>query len=225
MGEMISMIAHQWRQPLNSLAVLTQTIALKYNRGKLNDEMMQNFEKNCTKQIQGMSETINDFSNFFKPESEKVVFEINSVISRTLDMVRPVLLKHEIALLIHKSHTLYSYGFPQELGQALINIINNAKDVLIEKNIVDKKIEVKTIIQQQNIVITISDNAGGIPTDILNKIFEPYFSTKSVKNGTGLGLYMSKMIIEDHMQGTLTCSNSDIGAVFKITLALKEDIA
>ena len=224
MGEMISMIAHQWRQPLNNLAILTQTITLKYNKGKLDDKTIDKFEKNTTQQIQGMSETINDFSNFFKPESEKISFNINDLILRSINMIKPMLYKHEISLELQADKPLYCYGFAQELGQVLINILNNAKDALIQKSIKNKSIEVKILEMDGNIQITIKDNAGGIPIEIIDKIFEPYFSTKSDKNGTGLGLYMSKMIVEDHMDGSLTCFNNENGAVFIITLNKGENL-
>jgi len=217
MGEIISMIAHQWRQPLNTLSMLNQTIIMRYERGKLDDKFVKYFKENSKIQIKNMSETIDDFRNFFKPEKEKSEFCINKVIENTVDIVRPVFEKEKIDLKINLNEKLYIVGFPNEFGQALLNIINNAKDALIENNIEDKYIKIDLINENEKIILTVNDNAGGIPEDIISKIFDPYFSTKTQKDGTGLGLYMSKLIIEDHCSGKLSVKNNEIGALFIIT--------
>ncbi len=218
MGEIISMIAHQWRQPLNILSLLTQGLVFKYKLGKITLEKMEKFDKDASKQIQGMSQTINEFSNFFKPEKEKINFCINDIISSTIDMLNPTLIDKSIDISFEYDDTYYTYGFVHELGQALINIINNAKDILIEKDIKNRYISIYLKDKDDNIYIYIKDNAGGIPDDIIDKIFDPYFSTKDEKNGTGLGLYMSKLIIEDHLEGEINVSNKDNGAEFEIIL-------
>ncbi|MBE9525507.1 MAG: PhnD/SsuA/transferrin family substrate-binding protein [Proteobacteria bacterium] len=218
MGEMISMIAHQWRQPLNNLAILTQTIALKYARGKLNDSLMNDFNTNSSKQIQGMSKTIDDFRSFFKPDKEKKEFCVTKVIEDTIEMLHPTLNKNNITLIFESTQKLYSIGFPNELGQALVNTINNAKDALMDNDKVDKKITISLLLEDPEIIINISDNAGGIPADIIDNIYEPYFSTKENKNSTGLGLYMTKLIIEDHLGGKIIVSNRNEGANFMIRL-------
>ena len=245
MGEMISMIAHQWRQPLNSLAMLNQAIIIKYKRDKLDDDNIEYFKENSNNQIQNMSKTIDDFRDFFKPEKEKVEFIINDVVSDAIDMVKPIFENNKIDIIFENKNKYKTLGFPNELGQTILNIINNAKDALVENKICDKsdstschknkqiKItlkEEKIAVENSNfqtITLTISDNAGGIPQNIIDKIFDPYFSTKEEKDGTGLGLYMAKLIIEDHMGGKLSVSNDIIinqdgkpsgGAVFKINL-------
>ena len=218
MGEIISMIAHQWRQPLNILSLLTQGLVFKYKLGKITLEKMEKFDKDASKQIQGMSQTINEFSNFFKPEKEKINFCINDIISSTIDMLNPTLIDKSIDISFEYDDTYYTYGFVHELGQALINIINNAKDILIEKDIKNRYISIYLKDKDDNIYIYIKDNAGGIPDDIIDKICDPYFSTKDEKNGTGLGLYMSKLIIEDHLEGEINVSNKDNGAEFEIIL-------
>ncbi len=218
MGEMISMIAHQWRQPLNILAMLSQTIILKYHRDKLNDKAIEYFKKNSNKQIQNMSQTINDFRDFFKPEKERVEFILNDIIKNTIDMVMPVFIEKQIDIIFDINNKFMILGFPNELSQTILNIVNNAKDALIENEIKDKQIIISLKMDSENIILTISDNAGGIPLNIIDKIFDPYFSTKEEKNGTGLGLYMSKIIIEEHMGGKVTVSNQDKGAVFLISL-------
>jgi len=218
MGEMISMIAHQWRQPLNSLSVLNQSIVLKYKRNKLTDELIDYFNENSKKQIQNMSKTIDDFRDFFKPEKEKTIFCVNDVISSTLEMVEPIFIKDNINIIFDNNKKYNSIGFPNEVGQVFLNIVNNAKDALIENNIDIKNIQIEILKDKENVIITIQDNAGGIPDDIIDKIFDPYFSTKLEKDGTGLGLYMSKMIIEDHCNGKITVTNTKEGAMFKVAL-------
>jgi len=217
MGEMISMIAHQWRQPLNTLSILSQTIILKYNINKLDDKMIEYFKINSNRQIQGMSKTIDDFRDFFKPEKEKIEFIINDVIDDTLDMVQPTFIQNQIDVIFDTTREFKTIGYPNELGQAILNIVNNAKDVLIDNNIKSRQIKIE-LREDENIILTISDNAGGVEEDIIDKIFDPYFSTKQEKNGTGLGLYMTKLIIEDHMGGKLSVSNDIDGARFRIKL-------
>ncbi|RLA84471.1 MAG: hypothetical protein DRG78_01310 [Epsilonproteobacteria bacterium] len=217
MGEMINMIAHQWRQPLNVLSMINQTIILQYNRKKLDDEKVKYFKENTKKQIQNMSKTIDDFRNFFKPEKEKIEFYINDVISDTLELVKPILTKASIEIIFKNKQQFKIIGFPNELGQAILNIINNAKDALVENKIENKQIKIK-LVEDENITLTISDNAKGIPENIIDKVFDPYFSTKENKNGTGLGLYMTKIIIEEHTNSKISVSNNKNGANFIITL-------
>ncbi len=142
MGEMISMIAHQWRQPLNSLSILNNTVILKYKINKLDNEVMDYFKENSSKQIKNMSETINDFRNFFKPEKQKVEFCINDIILNTIDMIKPIFANNKIDIIFDKTEDINLIGFPNELGQAVLNIINNAKDALVENNIDNKKIKI-----------------------------------------------------------------------------------
>ncbi|MCD4668038.1 MAG: HAMP domain-containing histidine kinase [Sulfurimonas sp.] len=218
MGEIISMIAHQWRQPLHSLTLLIQVFAYKYENGKLDDDLMKEFNKNSNKQIQNMSKTIDEFRNFFKPHNKKVDFSVNDVIVSCLDMLNPIFTKYGLFIKFENEGEVYSNGYPNELAQALINILNNAKDALFENNIKDKKIEIKLEKIKNKIVLSVFDNAGGIADDIIDKIFDPYFSTKDKDNGTGLGLYMSKLIIQDHMNGDIKVVNTEVGACFRIYL-------
>ncbi len=221
MGEMISMIAHQWRQPLNTLSMLNHTVVLKYKRGKLDTDIVDYFSKNSDKQIQQMSKTIDDFRNFFKPEKERVDYCINDVILHSIDILNAGFSQYNFTVKYENNKEIYSNGFPNELGQALVNILNNARDALVENKIVDKMLVVHLEEQDDKVILTIRDNAGGIPEDIIDKIFDPYFSTKAEKNGTGLGLYMTKLIIEDHLDGKISVENIDNGAEFSIVLKHK----
>jgi len=221
-GEMISMIAHQWKQPLNNLSLINQMLIFQYEDGELNDKAIKEFDADSTKQIKQMSQTISDFTNFFSPEVSTREFYLKEIVQQSLDFLRPILVKENINIHLEmKCETgILIQGYPNELGQMIINILNNAKDVLIERDIENRKIWVKAERVKNQIHLSIEDNGGGIPMNVIGKIFDPYFSTKA-KNGTGLGLYMSKMIIEEHMNGQLLVSNSDHGAKFEIILLTK----
>ncbi|MEA1953050.1 MAG: FIST N-terminal domain-containing protein [Campylobacterota bacterium] len=218
MGETIGMIAHQWKQPLNTLSILIQDIVIKYQSDRLQDIHIENFDISSEKQITQMSQTIDDFRNFFKPQKEKVKFSLNQVINNIVSLESPLFTKHTIAFTYESKTPITLYGYPNELGQVFINIIHNAKDALIENQIENRKIDLDITTEEENIIIHISDNAGGIPEAVIHKIFDPYFSTKEEKNGTGLGLYMCKMIIVDNMGGEISINNTHEGACFTIKL-------
>jgi len=220
MGEMISMIAHQWRQPLNVLSLLTQNIVFKYKLQKLDDRVMDDFKEDSMRQILQMSKTIDDFRDFFKPDKSVKVFDIKQQLTHAVEMVKPIVAAHGIELSFQGEDGLKVESFPNEFGQCVINILNNAKDVLLEScGDQSKKIEVIAKRGENNsVVVTIEDNGGGIETYVMPHIFEPYFSTKGVKHGTGLGLYMSKIIVEEHMHGRISVTNGDEGARFEIVL-------
>ncbi len=218
MGEMISMIAHQWRQPLNTLAILNQTIILKYNRKKLDDKVIEYFKQNSKKQIENMSNTIDDFRNFFKPRKDKLEFSINKNIINVINMLDPIFTKVGIVINFKYKEDITMLGYGNELGQVLLNILNNSKDAIVENDIKQGTINIYLENKENKVILTITDNAGGIPKDIIDKIFDPYFSTKHNKNGTGLGLYMSKIIIQEHFKGKIEVKNDKNGAVFNILL-------
>ena len=220
MGEIINMIAHQWRQPLNSLAILVQTIGLKFKKGLLSKEEMGRLQKEILQKIDYMSETIDSFRNFFKPEKEAVEFNLRDALSQVVDMSKSDLEKNSIAFEFYQDDDFSLSGYPNELGQALLNIINNAKDQILLKNPKEKKISLHVKSEGRQVAIEIADTAGGIEDENKEKIFEPYFSTKEGKNGTGLGLYITKMIVEEHMNGKIYAENSDKGAVFTIELPI-----
>jgi len=173
--------------------------------------------------------SVDDFRDFFKPEKEKKDYCINDVIVTTLEMLNPTYSQYDLCAEFNNEVKFYSNGFPNELGQVLVNIVNNAKDALVEQQIKNKEIiitiEPSVNTEKYQFVIKILDNAGGIPIAIKDKIFEPYFTTKDKKNGSGLGLYMTKMIIERHMQGQLNVENKADGTVFEISLMDTEILA
>jgi signal transduction histidine kinase len=167
-----------------------------------------------------MSNTIDDFRNFFKVEQVKMEFDLKDTIYHVIDVSKPTLSNFNINLThyINEEESFKMFAYSNALIQVLTNIINNAKDALVENNIEHKKIDITLKHKNQDIVITISDNAGGIPENIMEKIYNPYFSTKDKKSGTGLGLYMSKTIIEEYMDGHIKVENRDGGASFEIFL-------
>jgi signal transduction histidine kinase len=220
MGEMIGAIAHQWRQPLNTISTSIQNLEYDYMDGYLNDEkFVSEFIEKNKKTIKFMSKTIDDFRNFFRVDKDKHNFNIKETTLSVVDMQSAQLKSYNITLNLVGDEFIH-YGPQSEYQQVILNIINNAKDVLIEKKIQTPVININ--LDSKAKTITIKDNAGGIPNNIINRIFEPYFTTKEQGKGTGLGLYMSKMIIEDNMGGSLSVKNSKNGAVFTIYLAVKK---
>jgi len=219
MGEMISMIAHQWRQPLNNLSLLNQLLVAKYRQGKLDDEMMEYFSSNSRKQIEQMSRTIDDFRNFYKPEKEKSRFCVEEVIQKLLELIKFSYSAERIEIHYSAEGCHHFLGYPNEFSHAVLNILNNARDALVENNFTTRNIWIDVEGEEGGeIRIRICDDAGGIPEEILPRIFDPYFSTKNEKNGTGLGLYMTNIIITEHMHSHIEVSNSDRGACFLIRL-------
>lgn len=216
MGEMISMIAHQWRQPLNVLSILNQTILVKYQLKKLDDEAMLNFKRDSTEQIKYMSETIDSFRNFFSPEKEKQNFLINTALSNAIVLVKKIFENNRITILNELKNDFTVYGYEKEFAQVIVNLLKNAADSLMEKNSDEKWVKITCDELDQRIKFIVEDNGGGIPEEIIGRVFDPYFSTKLEKNGTGLGLYMSKMLIEDSMGGSIHVRNTLNGACFEL---------
>ncbi len=214
MGEMISMIAHQWRQPLSAISATSGSLTLKARRNNLDNEIVMKLSKSITEYAQHLSTTIDDFRNFFKENKQKEEVALEEIVQSTLNIVKMSLANANIKIVTNFANSNKIYTYANEVKQVVLNIIKNSEDVLIEKNIQNPQITINL----EKTTITIKDNAGGIPKDIIGKIFEPYFSTKTKKDGTGLGLYMSKTIIEDHCHGKINVYNDEYGAVFKIEL-------
>ncbi len=218
MGEIISMIAHQWKQPLSALSASINKAYLKYKLGKLDGEVFENCYTQATKQIDYMAQTIRDFMNFFKPNQSRETFNLSSVIDKVLDMVKPALDKHHITVIKEIGKNIKLKGYPNELAQVIVNLINNAKDAFLQRDTEgDRVIKIYSQEQDSRVVLHVEDNAGGIPQELIGKVFDAYFSTKS-KDGTGLGLYIAKVVIEDYMGGRISVENTSRGAHFKIEL-------
>ena len=218
MGELLNNIAHQWRQPLNSIGLLVQNCLLDYKEGILDLQSLNLFVNKCMEVLTYMSKTISVFQSFFRPESEREEFDPFDMVEKSLALVAPGYEQNGITVRIVNDGTLPMSGFGIEFSQVVLNILNNAKDVLLERGTPEPVVEIRCCCEEGRNVITIRDNAGGVPDEIMDKIFDPYFTTKFQSQGTGIGLYMSKMIIENNMGGRLSVRNADQGAEFSIEL-------
>jgi C4-dicarboxylate-specific signal transduction histidine kinase len=220
MGEMISMIAHQWRQPINVIALESNNILIDIELKTIHESTLREAILNTLHQTQELSKTIDDFSNFFRPEKSVHKIELQTVFDDVNSVIGKSLSYDNIILEIPKDTQIVLTTYSRELMQVLINLIKNSKDAFEENPINTKKITLNAVQKDKQVTITVCDTAGGIDNNILDKIFDPYFSTKKEKNGTGLGLYMSKTIIEKHLLGTLDTRNTKDGICFYIILPL-----
>jgi PAS domain S-box-containing protein len=219
MGEMIGAIAHQWRQPLNALAINVQDAQMAYRFGELDSVYIDKFTTDSMTVIQSMSKTIDDFRDFFKPTKTKENFQVEASIQQALYVMSPLLRTNGINLEFTPDKEYQTFGYKNEFQQVIIILLSNAKDALVELEVSNPYIDIQIHNKSDNqIEITISDNAGGIPDDIVDRIFEPYFTTKEQGKGTGIGLYMAKEIIERQMGGSLSVENNKNGAKFTILL-------
>ncbi len=218
-GETLNMIAHQWRQPLNVISLTTSIIKLKAQQNILDNKLAIELSDKIKSFAMHLSHTIDDFRNFYKPNKEKILTDFKSIMEKIDFIMKDSLEQNNVTLKIDTKEVTTFSSYENELKQAIINIIKNAEEALVNNNIKNPTIMVE--IDKKSIII--SDNATGIDKDIEEKIFEPYFSTKYDKNGTGLGLYMCKIIVEEHCKGTLSLINSPSGATFKIDLGKKND--
>ena len=218
MGEMISMIAHQWRQPLAAISSTTNSLLLKTMMGKYESNFFSERLENISNYSQHLSSTIDDFRNFFKKNKEKRDILLETIADDSLRIIQISIENRNIQIIKEYNNKQSLSTYPNELRQVVLNILKNAEDALSEKEQDNKYIRIKTYKDKNENILEISDNAGGIPAKIMDKIFEPYYSTKTNKDGTGLGLYMSKVIVEDNCSGKLTVSNNEDGAIFKVIL-------
>ncbi|SFV89888.1 histidine kinase [hydrothermal vent metagenome] len=220
MGEMISMIAHQWRQPLNAIAAVNATVKLKNDLGVCEQTFVNEKTRLISEHVQHLSSTIDDFRNFFKLDKNKEVRSTTQIIRDTLRLAESAL----ESKLIHVSEEIVQectiLTYPNEVVHVLLNLIKNAEDAIVIRKIDRPFIVVRTTQEGEYAVIEVEDNAGGIELDIMEKIFDPYFTTKENSDGTGLGLYMSKTIIEDHCNGKIEIKNGSSGAVFRLIFPL-----
>ena len=218
MGEMLSMIAHQWRQPLTAISATSSAIELKAKLNKLDSKTATELSQNINKYTQHLSKTIDDFRNFFKKKKRKEIATLESIVEGTLLIAKPAIENKNIKITTTFACNKEIESHPSEIKQVVLNLIQNATDALLETNPTNPTIDITTTCKEDKKILTIKDNGGGIPKKIIDKIFEPYFSTKFEKDGTGLGLYMSKTIIEKHCGGELHVTNDKDGAVFTIEI-------
>ena len=228
LGEMIGNIAHQWRQPLSAINTTASGMQLQMQLNLTNDEEITESYSKIMSYVEFLTQTIEDFRGFFKEDKEKTNFDIINVINKSLTITNAAYKDNDIKIIKQFGNTseLISFGMPSELSQVLLNVLNNAKDATISNNIKNKFVHIRCEVKEEQNIIYIQDNAGGIPNDVIDKIFDPYFTTKHQSQGTGIGLYMSKDIIEKHMDGKISVKNMNAnldgvkynGACFKIVL-------
>lgn len=223
MGEMLSMIAHQWRQPLSIISTLTNKERMNILLEKsTEDNTLKNYD-NIELQVKYLSQTISDFRDFFKPDKTAVITKSSIIISKTLILLGNNFEQKNIEIqLNHRSDPSYT-TFEHEMEQVILNLLKNAQDIFEERNIEGACIFITTDEKDGQATIIIEDNAQGINLDIIDTLFLPYVSTKEQLQGNGLGLYMSKTIVEDHCHGKINVKNTDIGAKFTITIPLRQD--
>ena len=226
MGDMIAAIAHQWNEPLVELSALVQDIQTSYLLNELKDNDVKSFVNDSMIQIKYMSKTLSDFRNFLKPSTKKNLFSISKALNEINEIIGKQVFYSNIEMNFNyknKNEELLIYGYENEFKQVLLNIINNAKNKIVDKNLpINKKGKIDINIQRcaNYNTIEIIDDAGSIDEKIINSIFEPYFTTK--EDGTGLGLYMAKIIIEDKMRGMISVRNEENSVVFTIKLPHKK---
>lgn len=225
LGETLDHIAHQWKQPLNALSLITGSLQVEAASGKLTNESLQETADTIAGLVDHMSQTIAVFRNFYRPEKERRVFFIREAIDQALTFIKPALRLDSIEVDISADPLLAAYGYPKEYTQVLLNILGNAREALTEKGIKHPRVSLRALAENGKAVVTASDNAGGIPDANLERIFELYFTTRESIGGTGIGLYMSKNIIEKNMGGKLNARNTEDGAEFRIELDLATGFA
>ena len=223
MGEMISMIAHQWRQPLNAISITSSNLQLKCMLEDMNKDIFEIELKNIDNYAQHLSKTINDFRGFFRNDKAKEKSTLRDIVKSTLSIVQTSIKNKNIEIITKFNSDVKIETYVNEVRQVVLNIVKNAEDALLEKKLKNPTITIEVFEEGDTQVLTIKDNAGGINEDIVAKIFDPYFSTKLDKDGSGLGLYMSKTIIEDHCGGKLSVENNEDGATFIIKILNLEE--
>jgi signal transduction histidine kinase len=215
---MLENISHQWKQPLHKLSLVIQNYYFKNKLGGTSPEELESFNEDSSRLLAYMSSTIDDFRNFFSPQKEKEYFDIHANIDKVLNILSSNMEEEGIDINIASDTKYQVFGYPNEFGQVLMNLFSNAKEAFVLHNVENKRIDIEISETPQEVTLNFVDNAGGIAKEILPKIFDPYFSTKRFKEGSGIGLYMSKMIIENSMHGDLGVENTSNGAKFTLTL-------
>lgn len=219
MGEMVAMIAHQWRQPITAIGLIAGNLRFDMMMDELESTVLEESLGTIDLHVKYLSNTIDIFRNFLKEGKKKEKIIMKNILDEVFLLVKEECKSNEIAIEINNECNDFELmTFKDELTQAIINIVNNSKEALLEHKVIAPRIKIECKDDAQALYIAIADNGGGIKEEILPKIFTPYFSTKTEKNGTGLGLYMTKTIVEENLDGKLSVQNKDDGVVFTITL-------
>jgi PAS domain S-box-containing protein len=220
LGEMLDHIAHQWRQPLTSISLIIQDLGETASDGELTDEYIEETICKTIALLDHMGQTIDVFRCFYRQDKEKKVFSIKDSIDQALTFIAPAFRFHSVVVELDVDPGLTAFGYPKEYAQVLLNILANARDAFRTRGTEKPRIRIRAFAEDSKTVVTITDNAGGIPETAIDKIFDFYFTTNELSGGTGIGLYMSRNIIEKNMGGTLSAVNTEKGAQFRIKVKL-----
>jgi signal transduction histidine kinase len=223
LGEMLDHIAHQWKQPLNSISLIIQDLGESWSSDELEEGNIEETVDKTMALVDHMSQTINVFRDFYRPEKEKRLFPIRESIDRALSFIAPTLRLHSIRVELDVDPGLSAFGYPKEYAQVLLNILANARDAFKTRNIPEPRMIIRACGENDTTSVTITDNAGGIPESIIDRVFDLYFTTNEASGGSGIGLYMSKNIIEKSMGGTLHVMNTGNGTQFRIDISMSQD--
>jgi signal transduction histidine kinase len=216
MGEMIAMITHQWKQPLNVINLIVNILKIDLTKRSLQKSDIEKKFNDILKQVGYMDQTVNDFQNFFNPFKEKIIFNIHENIQAVLDLVKYEYIHKNIELQLTGNTYIMAYGFPNEFNQVILSLLKNSKDAFGDNPHQEMMITIHITEKEKKPTVTVTDNARGIPEEIVNNIFDLYVTTK--EEGSGLGLNIAKSMIEKHMEGEISVENIDGGAHFSITL-------
>lgn len=219
MGELIGIIAHQLKQPLNGIMISKETLMDDYEYGEVTEKTIEEFSETVDEQVRFMSTSIEDLRNFFRPNKKVKPFSANKAIQKGLAIIATNISGKGIEIVSDYRDDATLNGIDNELQQVVINIVNNAKEVLVETRPENPYIRIRTMVEEGVFRLTIEDNGGGIPNNIIDKVFDSYFTTKGEK-GTGIGLNLSKLIVEESFGGTISVHNTEEGACFTVTLPI-----
>ncbi len=217
-GVMLSMIAHQWRQPLSEISAILMELETAAKFGKADPETIGEAVNDANRLTQFMSHTIDDFRNFFKPDKVKADFDVAHACDEAIRLADAAIRNAHITLIRDAQTSVTIHGYEREFAQVILNLLTNAKDILVQRQISDPEITIRIAEENGIATVSVEDNGGGIDAEEIERIFEPYYTTKSSTKGTGLGLYISKMIIENNMEGELSVTNTSRGARFTIRI-------
>lgn len=213
MGEMIDAVAHQWKQPLNAISMLTDILVSEYQDGDVDEAYLEEYRITMWKQLDHLLNTLDEFRSFFRPNKEKAFFNISKAIDSVLLLIHDEFMGKAISLKVDGDESIELYGIENEFKHIVLNLLNNAKDAFIENEITSRTIQIFFYRKAGDIIMEISDNAGGIPDSVIDDIFKANVTTKAEGKGTGIGLYMSAQIAEK-MEATLLVNNKEKGACF-----------
>ncbi len=216
LGDMLSTITHQWKQPLNKISIIVQSIVLKLKKKMVDDIIIDKFEMDVLNQIMYMSNTIDDFTNFNHPRGRKNTFDIKDSILKTIELSKNYYFKKDIKIIFDDLSSFNLNGFSNEISHCILIILQNANYALLNSKNKEKIITISSDIIEEKYIVTIENNGEFIPHNIIKEIFKPYFSTKSEKTNTGLGLYIVKNILEKNFNASIEVSNTSVGVAFKI---------